>query len=109
MGGPDAPLPALYLPSTIRARSRRTMRLVKRIARPLLALSFSLACTAPFAQMGGGMGGGGMGGHGRRGGEAPTASRSIADNPALQQRSEPVATLLYDLRMRLLITPEQAP
>lgn len=69
----------------------------------------SLACSS-YAQFGGGGGGmgGGMGGM-RRGGGAGQAERPMESAGRVPLSMEQLNSKLYDLRMRLLITPEQSP
>ncbi|VTU35873.1 Spy/CpxP family protein refolding chaperone [Variovorax sp. PBL-E5] len=58
-----------------------------------------------FAQFGGGGMGGGRRGHS---GDAPAASRSTEQASSPEMRANQIRDKLYDLRLRLLITPEQA-
>lgn len=75
----------------------------------VVAACLALAGTHALAQFGGGMGGGtgGMGG-GRRGHDASASTRSSDASATPVSRAQQTADKLYDLRMRLLITPEQA-
>ncbi len=64
-----------------------------------------LACSS-YAQFGGGMGGkGGM----RRGGSAGQTDRPMESAGRAPLSMEELSSKLYELRMRLLITPEQSP
>ena len=75
-----------------------------------VAIVIAALSTSAFAQFGSGMGGmGGMGGGRRgRGAEPPSATRSgePSSNPMLL--ADKVRDKLYDLRLRLLITPGQS-
>ncbi|MDB5956494.1 hypothetical protein [Ramlibacter sp.] len=75
-----------------------TSRLAFCCAGGVLAIACSLPAQAQF-------GGGGMGG-GRRGGSSPNA---VAPHDADAPQGVSAADALYQVRMGLLITPEQAP
>jgi hypothetical protein len=64
-----------------------------------------------FAQFGGGGGMGGGTGGARRGRspEAPAASRQGEQATSPQTQASALRDQLYDLRVRLMITPEQTP
>jgi hypothetical protein len=68
-----------------------------------VALCLAVAATSTFAQFGGGMGGGGM----HRGGGSDRSSRKDASSG--EAKGPSVADRLYQLRTRLLVTPEQSP
>jgi hypothetical protein len=76
----------------------------------LLGALLAACCVQSFAQFGGAMGGA-MGGAGRRSQRGEMSSHSnpsdMARTPVV--RSNQVADKLFDLRMRLLISPEQSP
>jgi hypothetical protein len=70
-----------------------------------LALLLASLASASFAQFGGGMGGGG-GRHGRN----PDATNTPAAEPSNPlTRAARLRDALYDLRLRLTLTPEQGP
>jgi hypothetical protein len=71
-----------------------------------LGLLLTVLCSQSYAQFGGG----GMGGGGRHGGAggAPGMSQQGDTNTSPVSRQSQIADKLYGLRMRLLITTEQA-
>ncbi|MBO9647597.1 MAG: Spy/CpxP family protein refolding chaperone [Variovorax sp.] len=79
-------------------------RLVPRLAAAFLLITLA---GSGFAQFGGGMGGGGMGGrHGSGGGGAPAPRSDTSSSPTTLASA--ASSRLYDLRLRLRITPEQS-
>ncbi|SEA21395.1 Spy/CpxP family protein refolding chaperone [Variovorax sp. YR216] len=79
-------------------------RFVPRLAAALLSITLA---GSGFAQFAGGMGGG-MGGRRGSGGASPSTPRSdTLNNPT--SLSSAASSRLYDLRLRLRITPEQSP
>ncbi|MCJ0763522.1 Spy/CpxP family protein refolding chaperone [Variovorax terrae] len=79
-----------------------------RSTRPLfVAATLALCASQVLAQFSSGMGG--MGGRRGRSADTSSSARPSDASAAPGSRAQQTVDKLYDLRMRLLITPEQAP